>query len=1129
MVAAFVNSAATRDFAYHTDQLIFTKPISKYGYLLGRFVAATLISLIPMLGASLTVFIAHAIKPDANWGPTDLMAHVWSILMFAIPNTFFVSAAVFSIAVWTRSTLASFLGILALIVALSISQALIGSLASENWASMCDPFGESAMNSVTKYWTVAEKNTQYLPLAGVMLWNRVLWVTIGFLILGSACLRFSFTSRVGWIGQLMNLIKSSIQETISIPFHTTELPVVSREFGFIARCRQLIRIVRMELWATLKSPVFICIMVGVLLVVFVSLGFRAAEGFGLSALPVTFSMVEIIRGALLNFQIALITFYAGVFVWQEREAKLDEIVDALPIPTWLPFVGKYLALSIVIGFVVGVGILCGLFYQLCSRFFHFQVDLYIAELLLIDMVQFGCLIVMAILCHVISPNKYVGYFAFIIFVVANTFVWPLLGLKSKMLQYGNLPGYTYSDFFGRQPYAAAVWWFSVYWVLLAALFGIVSILLWPRGRESGAGQRINLATPRLRGGVRLATFGLIAAWVACGIWIFWNTEIRNSYDSTEQQRAQRASYEQEYKSVEQSPQPRVTDIRYDIDIFPKQRSLVMRGKQTIANRESEPIESINVLTMTPYETEVEIEGASIASFNEELNTLIFQLDPPMEPGETREMNFTVKYQPEGFENAVEVTQIVQNGTFFNNQIGPQIGYMRQVELTDPDQRKNHGLLGSGVNPLEPDNLQARRNHYISSNSDWVQVETVISTSDDQIAIAPGSLKDSWEKDGRRFYHYQLDHPSVNFFSFCSARYKVNAGKWRGIDVEVYSHPDHEWNVDLMRKSIEKSLDYYSSAFGPYKHKQARIVEFPRVQFFAQAFPGTMPYSEGVGFIANIDKKDDIDMVFYVVAHEIAHQWWAHQVIGANMRGATLLSETLAQYSALMVMEKEFGPDMMRKFLKYEMDNYLRTRGRVKRQEFPLREVESDQGYVHYNKGSVAMYHLKETIGEENLNAALRSIVDRFGYADAPYPTSVDLIEAIRKQTPPEYYGLLADLFDNITLFQNKTVKAEYSKINEEQFEVTIDVEFKKFHAKEKGKEVEVEVNDWIEVGAFAKPDAGRAYGETLYRQRFHITEPKKTFTFIVDKQPDQVGVDPISLLIDRNTSDNMKKPKLRKD
>ena len=72
---------------------------------------------------------------------------------------------------------------------------------------------------------------------------------------------------------------------------------------------------------------------------------------------------------------------------------------------------------------------------------------------------------------------------------------------------------------------------------------------------------------------------------------------------------------------------------------------------------------------------------------------------------------------------------------------------------------------------------------------------------------------------------------------------------------------------------------------------------------------------------------------------MGHQWWANQVIGANMEGATLLSETMAQYSALILMEKEYGRDLERKFLKFEMDRHLRSRGRERLKEHPLLTVE----------------------------------------------------------------------------------------------------------------------------------------------------------------------------------------------
>jgi aminopeptidase N len=129
----------------------------------------------------------------------------------------------------------------------------------------------------------------------------------------------------------------------------------------------------------------------------------------------------------------------------------------------------------------------------------------------------------------------------------------------------------------------------------------------------------------------------------------------------------------------------------------------------------------------------------------------------------------------------------------------------------------------------------------------------------------------------------------------------------------------------MLNALEAGLDYFRTNFGPYQFDHARIIEFPGYQSFAQAFAGTMPYSESIGFAADVTDKDSIDYVTYVTAHELAHQYWAHQVVGADMQGVTVTSETLAQYSALMVMKKLYGKDNIRRFLKYELDNYLAGR------------------------------------------------------------------------------------------------------------------------------------------------------------------------------------------------------------
>ncbi|HBY64353.1 MAG TPA: hypothetical protein DEH78_31415 [Solibacterales bacterium] len=475
-----------------------------------------------------------------------------------------------------------------------------------------------------------------------------------------------------------------------------------------------------------------------------------------------------------------------------------------------------------------------------------------------------------------------------------------------------------------------------------------------------------------------------------------------------------------------------------------------------------------------------------------------------------------------------LSPIVQNGTFFNNSIAPQIGYRDERELSDRNDRRKYGLGEKDLMPkLERNCTVHCADTYLDAASDWTEVDTVISTVPDQIAIAPGSLLKEWTENGRRYFHYRVDRASMNFYSFMSASYQVAREEWNGIRLEVYHHPEHHWNVPRMMQSMKKSLDYFTRNFGPYYHKQARIIEFPRVAQFAQAFPGTMPYSESIGFVADLRDPEKIDHVFYVVAHEMGHQWWAHQVIGANMQGATLLSETLAQYSALMVMEKEYGRDQMRKFLEYEMDRYLRARGRERLQERPLLTVESEQGYTHYNKGSVVLYHLKETIGEQAVNRALRNIVSKWAYQGPPYPTSYVLLDALRAETPAEYQPLLRDLFEEITLFSNRSLEATARKLPDGKYQVTVKAESKKFKADRQGAEQEVPVDDWIEFAAFAKPDKGKKYGKTLHRERVHVRQAQVTNTFTVSELPDRAGIDPFHLLIDRTPDDNSKSVDLK--
>jgi hypothetical protein len=1115
MAVAFVNSAAARDFSFNTHQIVFSTPLKRFDFLLGRFLGATLVSTIPMLGVSIGILLAKLmpwIEPD-RWGPVVWKAHIDGVLVFALPNAFIMAAILFAIAVLARNEIVSFVAALVLLAGYGVSDYFLQNVERQKLGAILDPFGIRCYAYVTKYWTVAEKNTLAAGYSGYLLWNRLLWVAVAVAIFAVAYSRFSFAER-------KKKARSATQDSAEAPTTKVALPTVSFHD---APWKKYFPSLRIHFFGVVKSTVFIVVLIAALLNCIPAVALNASEGYGNSSFPVTHWILNIIAGTLYMFIVAVITYYAGILVWKDRDVRMDEITDSLPSPEWVSYASRLTALIGVVLLIQLVVFASGIIVQASKHFYRFQLGLYVKELLVRDLSLFFMLAILAFFIHVLSPNKYVGYFMYIVFLVANVFAWTPLNVASNLPKFANRTRIIYSDFYADAPFRTSWSWFSLYWLLCCALLYVLTVLFWPRGKATKWKERVSVARLRFAGTWPMLTVSCCVAFAGVGAWTYYNTEVVNRIQGPKDMLRVQADYEKAYKQFGKKEMPRLRDVKYNIELYPEQRQIVLNADAVIQNPYSHPLDEIHFTLNRLYDSEIQIPGAALAKDDKRLYYQIFRFSPPLPAGESRTIHVTVKTHTRGFENEVSDTTVVQNGTFFNNTVAPRIGYSTQSEIADPNDRKKYGLGEQELMPqLERNCTTDCMETYLGGHADWVNVETVISTSSSQIAVAPGSLVREWREGNRRYFQYKLDHPSLGFYSFISAGYEVAREQWNGITLEVYYLKDHPWNVPRMMNSMKKSLDYFTHNFGPYYHKEARIIEFPRVATFAQAFPGTMPYSEAIGFIANLNHPDDLDMVFYIVAHEMAHQWWAHQVIGANMQGATLLSETMAQYSALMVMEHEYGRDMMRKFLRYEMDRYLSSRGKERQKERPLLTVEAEQGYVHYRKGSLVLYYLKEMIGEEAVNRALRKLVQQYAYAQAPYPTAYVLVDAFREQTPPNLHYLIKDLFEEITIFSNRTLEATAHKRADGKFDITIDIETRKFKADPKGNETEVPVNDWIELGAFAKPEKDKKYGKTLYRERVHLSGAKSTHTFTVVELPYQAGVDPFVLLIDRIPDDNVK-------
>jgi len=1120
-IAAFVSNALLRDFEMGTADLFFSSPMRKRDFLIGRFAGAMLACLLVYAMVALGLLLAPAmpwIDPE-RLGPFSLYPYLWSFAVLVLPNLVFIGALLALLAVTGRSLLVVYLGVMGFYLLQALAGTLVGDLENEALASLLDPFGVTAFARATRYWTAPELNSRLPELTGYLLVNRVLWVGIGLVMTAAAFALFkpqrTGTGR-GWLRR-----KPKPAAPPAVRSAAARVAAAKPAFDGATVRAQFWRSVRLDATGVFKSVPFL------ILLAFAALNFVAGSSsvqqlYGTQVYPTTSLMLIALQGSYSYVLVLIAMFYAGDLVFKERGAKLNEVADAMPVPNWVPLLSKFVALIAVVLAFQAIGGVTSMALQLFKGYTQLEPLLYLKGLLLasIPYVLMGGL---ALALQVFCNNRFIGY-GLTIAVVVTLATLNLLHFEHNLYRYASAPRAPYSDMNGYGHFLAARLWLQAYWSLFLCALLLLAAALWVRGAPDGWRQRLRLARERLRGGPRLALAAVAMAWVATGAWIFWNTNVLNRYSPKDVAMDAQARYELQFRRYQDLPQPKIVAVDNQVDLRPETLSVRAQGRYTLVNPHAAPIGEFHIAVDPDSKIErLEFGAAELVRNDERLGYRIYRLKQPMQPGERRELRFVQSRVQRGFANEPSQYAIVGNGSFFNSGVFPHFGYDANRQLQDRNERRKRGL-GEVPRMAKLEDASASQRNYIAGDADWIDFKTSICTAPDQIALSPGYLVREYPRDGRKCFDYAMDRPMLPFYSYLSARWKVKRDTYPGgIAIEVYYDPKHGYNVDRMIAATKKSLDYFQANFTPYQHRQVRIIEFPGYERFAQSFANTIPFSESIGFVADLRDPEAVDYVFYVTAHEVAHQWWAHQVIGADQQGSTVLSESLSQYSALMVMEKEYGRAKMRRFLKYELDRYLSERAGERVEELPLYRVEN-QPYIHYRKGSLVFYRLREELGEAAVNRALKRYLTDKGYQQPPYTNSAELLTYLRREAKPDQQALITDLFEKIAFYDNRVLSASSKKRADGKYEVTMRLQAAKRYADGKGRETPGRLDDWIEVGVFARGASGKEQDEkALYLERRHVAEGEFTVTAVVDQAPYEVGFDPYNKLIDRVPDDNRKR------
>ncbi len=1139
MLPSIIGASVSKDFKHNVHHILFAYPIQKSSYLWAKFLSSFLVVLIIIFLIYLGIFLGTVFpftNPDLV---TDFnfLYYLQSFLYMVLPNVLFFGAVVFAVVAISRNIFAGFITVLILVVLQTFTEVLSGYEDYKVLAAYLDPLGFAALGLDTEYWTVFEQNNNYLPFNGYLLYNRMIWLGVSLLIFALVYFKFSFSQQgivINWFKKKgEKLVKSNFSFFINI-----KIPSVNTSFEASTLAKFALKQSVFDFKYIIKNKIFIGFMLIVLLIALSVLSVRDQIS-GTPTIPVTREMASLVIGISGFFMIIMTFLFSGMLINRSKIANMDQLVNATPFPNWAFTLSKFVAMFWMQATFYILLIFLAIGVQLFQGYYKLEIDHYLFSAFVINYLSIMVWTALSFFTHQIFKNYIVGFVVLLGFYILLGFL-PDFGIQQSIFRFNSVTSVNYSDMVGWSDFITEFFVYRSYWFSLAVVLYVLALQFYRRGMAYSAKLRLQKAIKTFNT-PKIIAIGLgFIVFVGLGSWIYYHDNIKNERYTGIEREKQRVEFENTYKPYSNLPHPRITDVSIELDLYPEERNYVAKGEFILKNKTSQPIDSIMVNVRDDVQNYKFSKSGKVVLNDTFYDVDIYQFDKQLMPGDSTSFTFEMKNKP----NTIlkRPSPIRANGTFLNNSMFPNFGYRESAEISNNKLREKYDLPPK-ERMKSPYDSTALGNTYISKDADWINFQAKITTSADQIAIAPGYLIDENEADGRRYFHYKMDKPILNFYNVMSADYEVYEDEHNGINIQIFYHKPHDFNIKRMMNGAKVSLDYYEENFSPYQFRQLRIMEFPLFSGrFAQSFANTVPFSETIGFIAKVDDEDEesVDYPFSITSHEVAHQWWAHQVIGADVRGATLLSESMSEYSSLKVLEEEYGSTQMRRFLKDALDSYLSGRTFEQQKELPLMLNENQQ-YIHYNKGSLVLYAMSDYLGENKFNNILSQYIDKVAFQEPPYTTSIEFVKHLEKNTPDSLKYLVEDMFKTITLYDNYIEKAEYSMNSDSTYTVNIDAVVSKYKSNNKGKRLYFNgqdslmhviekdtikswpMRDYIEIGIFTENvENGKTKDKPLYLKKVLVDSIYNTFEIKVDEKPTEVGIDPYNKLIDTNSSDNRK-------
>jgi ABC-type transport system involved in multi-copper enzyme maturation permease subunit len=740
IMAAFVSNVIVRDDDTGFGPIVRSTRVSRFDYLFGRFSGAFLAGCLAFAAVPLAMLIGSLmpwLDPD-KVGPFRLIDYLYIYFLICIPTLFVTGAGCFALATSTRSMAGTYVGVIGFLMLYFIAVSYFDKPEYDRVVGLWEPFGLGAFQQVTKYWTATERNTQLPAIAGLILYNRLIWIGLAFALLALAWAAFRPEKKARKARKREDAARqAAAREAAAIESATpanARLPQPS--YNFATSRAQLFALARFDMIAVFRSPAFF-VLLGIAFLNSMGGLWNANELYDNTIYPVTRVMIQTLNGSFTFMILIVAIYYAGELVWRDRERGVYMVVDATPAPDWAFVAPKVLAIILVLLASIASSTIAAMLVQILKSYPNLQIAHYLLWYILPESIDFALIAVLAVFVQTLVPHKTVGWLVMLLYIVAQTTLGKL-GFEDNLYQYSGGSETPLSDMNGLGNFAEYRYWFRAYWSAFAVVLVVLTYALWRRGAAPTLAKRLKQMPHRLRGTPALISYAALAVMIALGVVIFRNTHVLNEYRTTVGDERWTADYEKTLIGFEKVPLPRITDVTLRVDLYPRETRALAHGHYVFENRTDKPLEHLHVRWDRQLLMErLSIPGATLEKDFPEFHYSIYKFASPLAPGAKGTLDFTSLRAQDGFRNKGNDKRIVGNGTFLNDtELAPGFGVTRDSMLQDRAKRRKYGLPPE-LRPAKLEDESARGTQYIRPDSDFVNADITVSTDADQVPIAPG--------------------------------------------------------------------------------------------------------------------------------------------------------------------------------------------------------------------------------------------------------------------------------------------------------------------------------------------------------------------------------------------------------